>query len=236
MFVLTLCIDVNNANVTNINVPHYSTLSLKMVAQYIQIHRGIYDYLPDLQEMPKIPRQWTINVCATCIGEEFVQWVRGAIRERNENMKLEKNLNIEMDPELAQAFAASNRVASKFLLLCRLVADVVFFAQHIVLTVYLVADRGVGANMLKSATKRRRTTRQIREEKAMQEEVDRQSKAKVSQFDAMAAELKSMKNQAKSDESAANILSEMIKAGQLKMNDDGTVSNPYFIQERRPRE
>ena len=40
-------------------------------------------------------------------------WVRESIRQRNQQMIEEKNLNIEMDAELAEAFANSNRVASK---------------------------------------------------------------------------------------------------------------------------
>ena len=54
--------------------------------------------------MGKIPRPWLMNVCATCIGEDFIVWVKNCIRERNERMKSEKNLNITMDPELARAF------------------------------------------------------------------------------------------------------------------------------------
>ena len=47
-FEVTAHVDVNNANVTNVNVPHYKTLSLKEIAQWVRAHPAIYDYLPDL--------------------------------------------------------------------------------------------------------------------------------------------------------------------------------------------
>ena len=55
----------------------------------MQVHRGVYEYFPELKEMPKIPRQWIINVCATLIGDDFVNWVKSAIAERNEKVKIE---------------------------------------------------------------------------------------------------------------------------------------------------
>ena len=37
---------------------------------------------------------------------------------RNENIKQKKNMMIDMDPELAAAFAASTKVSSKWLIKC----------------------------------------------------------------------------------------------------------------------
>ena len=90
--------------------------------------------------------------------------------------------------------------------------------------------------MLKSEIKRRRTTRQIREQKAAAAELENASKRKIQQFDAMAAELQAIKSKAKSDESAANILTEMLRAGQLRQNEDGSISNPFYSENRRKKE
>ena len=53
--------------------------------------------------------------------------------------------------------------------------------------------------MLKAAIKRRRTKREIMDEKAQQEEEARQSKQKISHYDAMAAELEALRNKEKSN-------------------------------------
>ena len=90
--------------------------------------------------------------------------------------------------------------------------------------------------MLKAAIKRRRTKREIMDEKAQQEEEARQSKQKISHYDAMAAEIEAMRAKEKSNQGAADILSQMINAGQLKMNDDGTVTNPHYLVERRRKD
>ena len=49
----------------------------------------------------------------TVIGRPFGEFVRQRIQERNEKITVERQLNIEMDPELAAAFNASTAVSSK---------------------------------------------------------------------------------------------------------------------------
>jgi len=67
---------------------------------------------------------------------------------------VEKNLLIEMDPEVAEIYAASTAVSSKL----RFILN----AYHNNLTIFsYTASKGIGANMLKVGTKRRRTPKQI---------------------------------------------------------------------------
>ena len=68
-------------------------------------------------------------------------------------MAVDKNMLIDMDPEIAQAYAASTAVSSRYNLLVNLN------------TIFNIASKGIGANMLKIGTKRRRTTAQIAAEK-----------------------------------------------------------------------
>jgi len=63
-----------------------------------------------------------------------------------------------MDPEVAAIYAASTAVSSKL--------RSILNANHIKLTyVSYTASKGIGANMLKVGTKRRRTKAQIHAEK-----------------------------------------------------------------------
>lgn len=53
---------------------------------------------------------------------------------------------IDMDPEIAEVYAASTAVSSRYNSLVNLN------------TIFNIASKGIGANMLKIGTKRRRTT------------------------------------------------------------------------------
>jgi hypothetical protein len=49
------------------------------------------------------------------IGEPFRLWIKQAIEDRNRKVAVQKDLNINLDPELANAFRASTAVSRKFL-------------------------------------------------------------------------------------------------------------------------
>ena len=63
-----------------------------------------------------------------------------------------------MDPEVAEIYAASTAVSSKLLFIFD--NDLNKLTNY-----YYIASKGIGANMLKVGTKRRRTTKQIKAEK-----------------------------------------------------------------------
>ena len=52
------------------------------------------------------------------IKDPFGVWVKEQIEERNRRVAVEKNMLIEMDPEIAEAYAASTAVSSKYQGLC----------------------------------------------------------------------------------------------------------------------
>ena len=62
----------------------------------------------------RIPKQWIVNVAATVIGKEFRDWVKEQINKRNHCMAVTKNLFVEMDPDIFQAFNNSTAVSSKY--------------------------------------------------------------------------------------------------------------------------
>ena len=70
-----------------------------------------------------------------------------------------------MDPEGAEIYAASTAVSSKLkFILNTYLSELTYFSN--------IASKGIGANMLKVGTKRRRTSKQVkaeREEEAIKE-------------------------------------------------------------------
>ena len=58
-------------------------------------------------------RQYVINVIYTVVGENFQDWVDKTIRIRNKRLAEDRNLNINMDPEIAKIFKASTTISCK---------------------------------------------------------------------------------------------------------------------------
>ena len=75
----------------------------------------VFDYLPDLQELDKVSREWICNVCGTVLQDEFEQWVAVQVKNRNEEVVEKGELAIEMDAEVFAAFQSSTSVSRKFL-------------------------------------------------------------------------------------------------------------------------
>ena len=92
------------------------------------------------------------------IKDPFGQWVKQVIDKRNTDVAVNKNLLIEMDPEVAEIYAASTAVSSKLnFILNAYLSELTYFSN--------IASKGIGANMLKVGTKRRRTSKQVKAEK-----------------------------------------------------------------------
>ena len=70
-------------------------------------------YLPIEKELDKVPKQWLVNVIYSVLADPFKNWVKAKIEERNEKVIADKDLLIDMDPDVAKAFKSSNAVSSK---------------------------------------------------------------------------------------------------------------------------
>ena len=51
---------------------------------------------------------------ATILGDVFTDWVSEKIEERNEEVRDKKDMNIELDADIAAAFRASTSVSCEF--------------------------------------------------------------------------------------------------------------------------
>ena len=60
-----------------------------------------------------MPKQWLADVCATILEEKFNNWVKEQCHLRHMGVVDKKNLNIQMDPEVAEVYKKSIAVSSK---------------------------------------------------------------------------------------------------------------------------
>ena len=70
------------------------------------------DKLPEKDsETFKFPKSYVCNICYTVLGEDFKEWIKAQINDRNEKVAKDQNLNIEIDKDIAAAFYKSNAVS-----------------------------------------------------------------------------------------------------------------------------
>ena len=105
---------VHNDDVKTLHVPQYKNLSLERIMDFARGRGRVSQHLPDEVDLPKIPKQWIVNVCTAVLGEDFKEWVQDQVEDRNALMAEKRELMIAMDPQMAAKFAASSHVSSKW--------------------------------------------------------------------------------------------------------------------------
>ena len=112
----------------------------------------------DQLDIDRLPRQYVANVIYYVCGDEFDKWISKTIEARNKKITEERDLLIEMDPEVARVFQASTSVSSKWHSFRHALPNLFCF-------LYDIAQKGVSAHLLKPSAKRRRTKQQIQTDK-----------------------------------------------------------------------
>ena len=65
------------------------------------------------KEIRKLPRSYIANVIYTIVGDKFNDWVQEKVRARNEKVADDHDMNIDLDPEIAEIFKKSTSVSGK---------------------------------------------------------------------------------------------------------------------------
>jgi len=105
-------IEILSKNIKHISVPHYESLSIEKIKEFCRgLPHDIPNYMPDKGEIHKVSREWICNVVATVLGTTFTNWVKERIEARNEEVREKKDMNIELDADIAAAFNASTSVS-----------------------------------------------------------------------------------------------------------------------------
>ena len=86
--------------VNNLILNRYKGLFLKNIGEFLASYPEVIDYLPDEKERFKLPKQWIVNITYTIAGDDFAEWVKEAIETRNRKVTIEKDLMIDMDPDI----------------------------------------------------------------------------------------------------------------------------------------
>ena len=120
-------------------------------------------------ELDKLPRQYVINVIYTLVGEAFKIWVNDLVDRRHHEIAEKRKLYIELDSEVAEIFHKSQAVST---------------------------SQGSSFNLMKATAKRRRSKKQIEQEKIQEELQKREVVQKLKEYDQMKERLNSMQGAA----------------------------------------
>ena len=63
------------------------------------------------KEIKKLPRGYIANLIYTIVGQPFSDWVKQRVDARNQKVAEEGEHYIELDPEMAAIYQASNAVS-----------------------------------------------------------------------------------------------------------------------------
>ena len=166
--------------VQHVHVPSYENLALKLIYAFFEQHREVMKFLPEGKELLKVPKAWICNVGATVIGEPFQDWVGQRIKERNDTVKKERSMLIQMDDRVAAAFHASTAVSRKYIFI--FIFDELQFVIIILSSLTLIniaVQNGVAANMLKIGSKRRRPATEVKSEREIADKKEQELKKKM---------------------------------------------------------
>lgn len=102
-------------DVKHIHVPQYEGLTVKDILKFGRQYVDVNKCFPSVEkEIFKLPRQYICNVIYTLVGKPFDEWVTVQKNIRHKKVQDERNMNIEMDPQIAEIFRNSQAVSGKF--------------------------------------------------------------------------------------------------------------------------
>jgi hypothetical protein len=105
---------IKSKEIKSLGVPLYEGLSTNDILKYAENNKEVQRALPsEPREIDKLLRQYVINVVYTIVGDPFRQWVEAVMTARDNKIKDEKNLGIDLDPEILRVFRNSTSVSSK---------------------------------------------------------------------------------------------------------------------------
>lgn len=103
---------IKSSDVKVISVPSFEGLTVDCMLAYASQFDDVMKALPIASEIRKLSRQYLENVIYTIIGDRFANWVDEVVEIRNKKVTSQKNMNIELDPEVAKIFEESTAVPS----------------------------------------------------------------------------------------------------------------------------
>ena len=80
-------------------------MSIENIIGYAEMFPEVMKALPVVpKEIKQLPREYIGNLVFTIVGDAFSKWVKEKVEKRNKKVADVGNVNIELDPEIADIF------------------------------------------------------------------------------------------------------------------------------------
>ena len=136
-------------DVCHISVPQFEGLSIDNMLDFARAYPQVYMVLPSIErEIKKCHREFIANIIYTIVGQPFKDWVASVADARNEKIIADQDLQINMDPQIFAVFQASSAVSTQ---------------------------KGISGMIMKANTKRRRGKQEIKDQKAEEEKLEKET-------------------------------------------------------------
>ena len=156
------------------------------------------------------------------VGDQFAAWVKERIEARNVKVTVSKNLNIALDPEVAEAFQKSTAVSRTLTIHAILIAVSLNLIDRILFKP--IVQNGAATTLLKVNIPRRRTHKEVAAAKAAEEEEKQMIKAKMARIDALEAQVSQMAKLQEDHNTAWSVLERLEQAGKIIIGENNVVS------------
>ena len=105
---------LKSEEVKHIHVPYFDSLSVEKMLEWAKRHPDVFTALPKEQnEINSLHRNYIANVIYTIVGEDFRDWINNKMQERTKRLALERNMTIQMDPEIYKIYKDSTSISGK---------------------------------------------------------------------------------------------------------------------------
>ena len=152
--------------------------------------------MPVEKEIAKLSRAYLGNVIYTIVGEPFYNWVQMKINERHEKIKEKKDLMIDLDPAIAKIFQESTSVS---------------------------VAKGNSSFLMKQSAKRRRTKLEVLEDKARQDQKEKELNEKLEQLEELKQKMQEMQQQVHLAQKVELQFQKLASEGKMKLVGQGEV-------------
>ena len=95
------------------NLPAFDGLTREDILEYGSKNKTVAEYLPDERDIPRLPRQFLIDLMYALCKTLFKEWADEKMDERHAKLAAKNDLLIKLDPNIAKAFASSKNISSK---------------------------------------------------------------------------------------------------------------------------
>ena len=104
---------MKGTDIVHLACPQYETLSTEKILDWARTQQSSLGvYLPVEKEIAHLPKQFLVNLIYANLGQAFANWIQQRINERNAEIASKRDMLINVDPIIANAFQGTTHIST----------------------------------------------------------------------------------------------------------------------------